>query len=56
MNRFLFPASCLRLERTSDRNVRKETNKTAAIFGLSIQFVQNYQKSFYIGSIENILI
>jgi hypothetical protein len=40
MNRFFFPVSCLRLERTSDRNVRKETNKTAAIFGLSNQFVK----------------
>jgi len=49
MNRFLFPVSYLRLERTSDRNVRKETKKTAAIFGLSNQFVQNYQKSFDIG-------
>jgi hypothetical protein len=45
MNRFPSPISFLRLERTSDRNVRKETNKTAAIFGLSIQFVQNYRKN-----------
>lgn len=45
MNRISFPISCLRLEKTSDRNVRKETNRTAAIFGMSMQFVQNYQKN-----------
>jgi len=45
MNRFLFPVSCLRLERTSDRNVRKETNKTVAIFGLSNQFVQTIRNT-----------
>jgi hypothetical protein len=49
INMFLFPISCLRLERISGRNVRKGTNTAAAVLGLSNQFVQNCHQSFYIG-------